>query len=49
VLVWRKRREAIAVEHPFILNFFLGERGMRALSAAGALAKLRGMQRRSTD
>jgi phospholipid/cholesterol/gamma-HCH transport system ATP-binding protein len=49
LIVYGTLREAIAVEHPFILNFFLGERGMRALSAAGAVDKLKGMQRRSPD
>jgi phospholipid/cholesterol/gamma-HCH transport system ATP-binding protein len=49
LIVYGTLREAIAVEHPFILNFFLGERGMRALSAAGAVDKLKGMQRRSSD
>ena len=49
LIVYGTLREAVAIEHPFILNFFVGERGMRALSAAGAVAKLKGMQRRSTD
>jgi phospholipid/cholesterol/gamma-HCH transport system ATP-binding protein len=30
-------KEVVAVDHPFIRNFFLGERGRRALSAAPAL------------
>ena len=28
--------EVVKVEHPFIRNFFLGERGLRALSAAAS-------------
>ena len=40
LIVYGTLKEAIAVEHPFILNFFLGERGLRALSAAGASVKL---------
>ncbi len=42
VIVYGTLAEAIAVEHPFILNFFLGQRGLRALSAAGASVKLAG-------
>jgi len=42
VIVYGTLEEAIAVEHPFIMKFFLGERGLRALSAAGALIKLGG-------
>ena len=42
LIVYGTLREAIAVEHPFILNFFLGERGLRALSAVGASVKLSG-------
>jgi phospholipid/cholesterol/gamma-HCH transport system ATP-binding protein len=30
-------KEVVAVDHPFIRNFFLGDRGRRALSAAPAL------------
>jgi phospholipid/cholesterol/gamma-HCH transport system ATP-binding protein len=40
LIVYGSLQEAIAVKHPFILNFFLGERGLRALSAVGALVKL---------
>jgi len=40
LIVYGSLQEAIAVKHPFIVNFFLGERGLRALSAAGALGKL---------
>ncbi|TAK69363.1 MAG: ATP-binding cassette domain-containing protein [Betaproteobacteria bacterium] len=40
LIVYGTLKEAIAVEHPFILNFFLGERGLRALSAVGASVKL---------
>jgi len=40
LIVYGTLKEAIAVEHPFILNFFLGERGLRALSAMGASVKL---------
>jgi phospholipid/cholesterol/gamma-HCH transport system ATP-binding protein len=40
LIVYGTLREAIAVEHPFILNFFLGERGLRALSAVGASVRL---------
>jgi phospholipid/cholesterol/gamma-HCH transport system ATP-binding protein len=29
--------EVVQVDHPFIRSFFLGERGLRALSAALAL------------
>ncbi len=36
LIVYGSLREAIAVKHPFIVNFFLGERGLRALSAVGA-------------
>ncbi len=42
LIVYGSLEEAIAVKHPFILNFFLGERGLRALSAVGGLAKLSG-------
>ena len=42
LIVYGTLREAIAVRHPFILNFFLGERGLRALSAVGASVKLDG-------
>ena len=42
LIVYGTLKEAIAVEHPFILNFFLGERGLRALSAMGASIKLSG-------
>jgi len=41
LIVYGTLREAIAVKHPFILNFFLGERGLRALSAVGASVKLK--------
>ena len=41
LIVYGTLSEAIAVEHPFILNFFLGERGLRALSAVGASVKLK--------
>ena len=41
LIVYGTLPEAIAVEHPFILNFFLGERGLRALSAVGDLGKLK--------
>ena len=40
LIVYGSLQEAIAVKHPFILNFFLGERGLRALSAVGDLGKL---------
>ena len=40
LIVYGSLQEAIAVKHPFILNFFLGARGLRALSAVGALDKL---------
>jgi phospholipid/cholesterol/gamma-HCH transport system ATP-binding protein len=39
LIVYGSLQEAIAVKHPFIHNFFLGERGLRALSAVGALVK----------
>ena len=39
LIVYGSLREAISVKHPFILNFFLGERGLRALSAVGVLDK----------
>lgn len=42
LIVYGTLSEAIAVEHPFILNFFLGERGLRALSAVSASIKLSG-------
>jgi phospholipid/cholesterol/gamma-HCH transport system ATP-binding protein len=42
LIVYGSLREAIAVKHPFILNFFLGERGLRALSAVGVLDKASG-------
>ena len=42
LIVYGTLREAIAVEHPFIVNFFLGARGLRALSAVGASVKLSG-------
>ena len=42
LIVYGSLEEAVAVKHPFILNFFLGERGLRALSAVGGLAKLSG-------
>jgi len=42
LIVYGALEEAIAVQHPFILNFFLGERGLRALSAVDALGKLNG-------
>jgi len=42
LIVYGSLKEAIAVQHPFILNFFLGERGLRALSAVGASVKLSG-------
>jgi phospholipid/cholesterol/gamma-HCH transport system ATP-binding protein len=35
LIVYGSLQEAIAVRHPFILNFFLGERGLRALSVVG--------------
>jgi phospholipid/cholesterol/gamma-HCH transport system ATP-binding protein len=41
LIVYGSLQEAIAVKHPFILNFFLGERGLRALSAVVDLGKLR--------
>jgi phospholipid/cholesterol/gamma-HCH transport system ATP-binding protein len=41
LIIYGSLREAIAVKHPFILNFFLGERGLRALSAVADLGKLR--------
>ena len=34
VLVYGPLEEVVRVDHPFIRNFFLGERGLRALSAA---------------
>jgi phospholipid/cholesterol/gamma-HCH transport system ATP-binding protein len=34
VIVYGKLSEVVQVEHPFIRNFFLGERGLRALAAA---------------
>jgi phospholipid/cholesterol/gamma-HCH transport system ATP-binding protein len=40
VIVYGTLQEAIGVEHPFILNFFLGQRGLRALSAVGSSIKL---------
>jgi len=40
LIVYGSLQEAIAVKHPFILNFFLGERGLRALSAVADLGKL---------
>jgi phospholipid/cholesterol/gamma-HCH transport system ATP-binding protein len=40
LIVYGSLQEAIAVKHPFILNFFLGARGLRALSAVGALDRL---------
>ncbi len=42
LIVYGSLEEAIAVKHPFILNFFLGERGLRALSAVGGLTRLSG-------
>ena len=42
VIVYGTLAEAIAVQHPFIFTFFLGERGLRALSAVSAAAKLAG-------
>ena len=35
VIVYGSLDEAVGVEHPFIVNFFLGDRGIRALSALG--------------
>jgi phospholipid/cholesterol/gamma-HCH transport system ATP-binding protein len=49
LIVYGTLREAIAVDHPFILNFFLGERGLRALSAVGASVKLGGNRQGSAD
>jgi phospholipid/cholesterol/gamma-HCH transport system ATP-binding protein len=40
VIIYGTLQEAIEVEHPFILNFFLGQRGLRALSAVGSSIKL---------
>ena len=37
VVVCGGLQEVVAYDHPFIRNFFLGERGLRALSAAPAL------------
>jgi phospholipid/cholesterol/gamma-HCH transport system ATP-binding protein len=37
VVVCGDLREVVAYDHPFIRNFFLGERGLRALSAVPAL------------
>jgi phospholipid/cholesterol/gamma-HCH transport system ATP-binding protein len=42
LIVYGTLKEAIAVRHPFILSFFLGERGLRALSVIGASVKLNG-------
>jgi len=42
LIVYGSLQEAIAVKHPFILNFFLGERGLRALSAVHGLVELNG-------
>ncbi len=42
LIVYGTLAEAIEVEHPFILSFFLGARGLRALSAVGASVKLSG-------
>jgi len=39
VIVYGSLAEAIAVQHPFVINFFLGERGLRALSAVGGSIK----------
>jgi phospholipid/cholesterol/gamma-HCH transport system ATP-binding protein len=44
VIVYGTLQEAIEVEHPFILNFFLGQRGLRALSAVGASINIRTKQ-----
>jgi len=41
LIVYGSLQEAIAVKHPFIVNFFLGERGLRALSAVTDLGKLK--------
>jgi phospholipid/cholesterol/gamma-HCH transport system ATP-binding protein len=35
VIVYGSLKEAVATHHPFIFNFFLGDRGLRALSALG--------------
>ena len=40
VIVYGSLQEAISVKHPFVINFFLGERGLRALSAVGESAQL---------
>ncbi len=40
VIVYGSLQEAITVKHPFVINFFLGERGLRALSAVGESIKL---------
>jgi len=37
VVVCGSLKEVVASDHPFIRNFFLGERGLRALSAAPSL------------
>jgi phospholipid/cholesterol/gamma-HCH transport system ATP-binding protein len=37
VVVCGDLKEVVAYDHPFIRNFFLGERGLRALSAVPAL------------
>jgi phospholipid/cholesterol/gamma-HCH transport system ATP-binding protein len=37
IVVCGDLKEVVAYEHPFIRNYFLGERGLRALSAVPAL------------
>jgi phospholipid/cholesterol/gamma-HCH transport system ATP-binding protein len=37
VVICGRLNEVVQYDHPFIRNFFLGERGLRALSAAPAL------------
>ena len=41
VIVYGSLEEAINVKHPFVINFFLGERGLRALSAMGETIQLK--------
>jgi phospholipid/cholesterol/gamma-HCH transport system ATP-binding protein len=45
VIVYGSLAEAVAVHHPFIFKFFLGERGLRALSAAGSSINLDGLRK----
>ncbi|MSQ53099.1 MAG: ATP-binding cassette domain-containing protein [Betaproteobacteria bacterium] len=45
VIVYGSLAEAVAMHHPFIFKFFLGERGLRALSAAGASINLDHLKR----